>query len=298
MSVTRPAAELLVLPPRPDSTAELLAASALRRGVAVERLAGPVVPARLRGTTAAHLYGGPLFAGAVAADLDLALLEPDDDWLARLPYEYRHRDIALTTLGEARWSRIPMFVKQPREKNLPAGVYADGSCLPGADRLPADTSVLVSEIVTFLVEYRLFVLDATVHAAGRYATYGRLDPAPLDACPHRTAVLDFAAGLLGACADGLPSAVVVDVGLASNADRGDEHWAVVEANMAWFSSCYAADPDRVLDVVVRASGPRHRLAPRDQAFARRSELSPDGPHLASAHAGMAHLGFRSRSRID
>ncbi|MDI1462647.1 ATP-grasp domain-containing protein [Catellatospora sp. KI3] len=72
------------------------------------------------------------------------------------------------------------------------------------DRLPADTAVLVSDIVTFLVEYRLFVLDATVHAASRYAVNGRLDHAPLDACPHRDAVLDFASRLLADCAGTLP----------------------------------------------------------------------------------------------
>ncbi|MET8833575.1 hypothetical protein ABZV78_06640 [Micromonospora sp. NPDC004540] len=66
--------------------------------------------------------------------------------------------------------------------------------------------MLVSEIVTFLLEYRLFVLDAT--------------------------------------------------------------GVVVEANMAWFSTSYAANPDQVLDVVLRAAGPRHRLAPRDHAFTR------------------------------
>ncbi|MGC5021297.1 ATP-grasp domain-containing protein [Micromonospora sp. DT47] len=268
MTIAVPVADFLVLPPRPDSTAELLAESARRRGLAVEPLPSSAVPARLRRAVGGHLYGGPIFAGVVAADLDLALLEPADDWLARLPYEYTRRDITLTTLGEARWSRTPMFVKPPRDKTLTAGVYADGTRLPGNERYPAGTPVLVSEIVTFLVEYRLFVLDATVHAASRYATNGRLDPAPLDACAHRAAVLDFAAGLLDACADSLPSAVVVDVGLASNADRGDEHWAVVEANMAWFSTSYAANPDQVLDVVLRAAGPCHRLAPRDQAFTR------------------------------
>jgi hypothetical protein len=159
-----------------------------------------------------------------------------------------------------------VFVKPPRDKHLPPGVYADGSRLPGG--LPADTPVLVSDIVTFLVEHRLFVLDGTVHTASRYARNGRLDPAPLDACPRRDAVLDFAAGLLDACADGLPSAVVVDVGLAADPDRGDEHWAVVEANMGWFSSAYAAEPDRVLDVVLRAAGPRARVSARDRAFVR------------------------------
>ncbi|MFD0592464.1 hypothetical protein ACFQZ4_07755 [Catellatospora coxensis] len=81
-------------------------------------------------------------------------------------------------------------------------------------------------------------------------------------------MLGFASGLLDACADGLPSAVVVDVGLAADADRGEEHWAVVEANMAWFSTSYAADPDRVLDVVLRAAGPGTRVAARDRPFLR------------------------------
>ncbi|MEV0457386.1 ATP-grasp domain-containing protein [Catellatospora methionotrophica] len=260
--------DFLVLPPRPDSTAHLLAESARRAGLVVEQLTGPVVPDRLRHAAGAHLYGGPVFAGAVADDLGLALLEPDDDWLVRLPHAFTHREIALTTLGEARWSRTPMFVKPPRDKNLPAAVYADGSRLPGVDSLPADTAVLVSDIVTFLVEYRLFVLDGIVHDGSRYAYHGRLDPMPLDTCAHRAAVLAFAAELLDACAESLPSAVVVDVGLVSDPDRAEEHWAVVEANMAWFSSSYAADPDRVLDVVRRAAGPCDRLTPRDQAFIR------------------------------
>jgi hypothetical protein len=68
--------------------------------------------------------------------------------------------------------------------------------------------------VTFLLEYRLFVLDATVHAASN----GRLDPAPLDACPHRAAVLDFAASLLTPALTACPAPSSVDVGLASNAD--------------------------------------------------------------------------------
>ncbi len=81
-------------------------------------------------------------------------------------------------------------------------------------------------------------------------------------------MLDIAAALLDACADSLPRAVVVRVGLASNADRGDEHWALVEANMAWFSTCYAADPGPVLDVVLRSAEPRQRLTPGEQTLTR------------------------------
>ncbi|MFF5225574.1 ATP-grasp domain-containing protein [Dactylosporangium sp. NPDC000521] len=247
--------DVLVLPDRLDATAELLLAAAGRRGLVVRQGLG-------RG---GHVYGGPVFAGQVAAASGLALLDPPDDWLVTLPYRYTCRDIVMSTVGDARWSRTPMFVKQPREKVLPATVYADGSRLAP---LPPDTAVLVSGIVSFLVEYRLFVLDGAVHTASRYATHGRLDPAPLDRCGDRGPVLEFTGALLDACADGLPSAVVVDVGLASDADRGEEQWAVVEANMGWFSACYAADPDRVLDVVLRAAGPRDRLLPRDEPFDR------------------------------
>jgi hypothetical protein len=267
--VTPPdSADILVLPPRPDSTAHLLATAAGQRGVAVAQLTGASVPDHLRNTGRAHFYGGPILAGQVAADLGIAPIEPADDWLTRLPYAYTRRDITLTTLGEARWSRTPVFVKPPRDKTLPAGVYADGGRLPGADRYPSDMPVLVSDVVTFVVEYRLFVLDGTVHTASRYAVHGRLDPAPLEESTDRDAVRAFADDFLDACAGDLPSAVVVDIGLTSDPDRGDEHWAVVEANMGWFSSSYAADPDRVLDVVMRAAGPRERLADRDARFLR------------------------------
>jgi hypothetical protein len=116
--------------------------------------------------------------------------------------------------------------------------------------------VHVSDVVTFAVEYRLFVRDGTVHAASRYARFGRLDVEPFERDPYRRDVLTFAEALLPAVSATLPSAVVVDVGLISDPDRGTEHWAVVEANMAWFSNSYAADIDRVLDVVLRAAGPR------------------------------------------
>jgi hypothetical protein len=65
MTIAVPVAGFLVLPPRLDRTAELLAGSARRRGLAVEHLSSPVVPARLRCAVGGHLYGGPTFAGAV-----------------------------------------------------------------------------------------------------------------------------------------------------------------------------------------------------------------------------------------
>jgi hypothetical protein len=213
-----------------------------------------------------HYYGGPRYARSWVAPLGLALLEPGPDWTAELPHTWTRRTITPTTLGEARRLRHPAFVKPPTDKSFPAGVYADGSRLPGPHAYPADTPVHISDVVTFAVEYRLFVLDGEVHTTSRYAVFGRLDVAPPEVDPRSDDALAFAHAFLAAQATTLPSAVVLDVGLISDPDRGTEEWSIVEANMAWFSNSYAADPERVLDVVLRAAGPRSVLRPEDTGF--------------------------------
>ncbi|MGW3340678.1 ATP-grasp domain-containing protein [Streptomyces sp. NPDC001009] len=259
----------LALAPQYTTTSELLSASARRRGMDVEVLPahGGVDTAMAR--RGGHYYGGPAFAARVVDALEVALLEPSDEWLTTLPYEYTGRRITMATLGEARGLSRPAFVKPPSAKSFPAAVYADGSRLPEGPELSPEVPVQISDVVTWAAEFRLYVLDGEVRTGSRYSTFGRLDAEPLEGHRHEGAALEFADSLLAACGDGLPSAVVVDIGLLAAPEGGAaEQWAVVEANMAWFSNCYAADPDRALDVVLRSAGPRTRLAGRDGRFCR------------------------------
>ncbi|GAA1558966.1 MULTISPECIES: ATP-grasp domain-containing protein [Streptomyces] len=241
------------------STAELLGRAAARRGFDV--LARPERPPS---GGPVHWYGGPLAADRVAAGLGLGLLEPADGWPAGLPYALLRRRVRLTTLAEARTLPGPCFVKPPSAKigALPAAVYGaaggGGVRLPGPEVLDGATPVLVSSVVEFAAEYRLFVLDGEVAAGSRYAVYGRLDPEALDAGARA-----FGREVLEEAAETLPSAVCVDVGRLT-----DGTWAVVEANMPWFAHCYAAETERVLDVVLRAAGPRERVSGRDVRFLR------------------------------
>ncbi|MBR7834136.1 ATP-grasp domain-containing protein [Actinospica durhamensis] len=259
---------VLVFPPRFNDTARVLSEAAARRGLRIETLSTWRVPEHLRGHGAAHLYAGPLFADAVGAELNLALLQPPEDFLPSLDPAFLARDVRLASIAEARTIRRPVFVKPPADKQFPAKVYADGSKLPGPDAVDDDLPVLVSDVVRFLVEYRLFVLDGAIHTGSRYATDGDLDIAPLDPANADTALaLDFADDLLRATAARLPSAVVVDVGILRSED-GARRPAVIEANMAWASGHYAADADRVLDVVLRAAFDHGMLTTRDTPFAR------------------------------
>jgi hypothetical protein len=253
----------LILPPAPTGTAQLLAGAARSRGMEVRILARRPVPRGLFGRT--HLYGGEAFADAVAPELGMALLQPPARWLADLPVEFTRREIVFTTLGEARRLGQARFVKPAAGKAFPAQVYAPGGDLPSG--VPDPTPVLVAEPVHFAQEYRLHVLDGVVRAGGRYAVHGVLDPAPPDTLPEWQAVLAFAAELLRRDGQALPSAVVVDVGVILAGD-GIGAPAVVEANEAWFSNCYAADPAGVLDVVLGSALPAGEVRTRDRVFVR------------------------------
>ncbi|WP_190110987.1 ATP-grasp domain-containing protein [Streptomyces cinnamoneus] len=244
----------LLLPPRLTASAEAVRDAAHRRGLATVQLPAFVVPDGLR---AGHLHAGPAFADAVAPGLGIAPLEAPEDWLARLEREHTQRQILAVPIAEAYALRRPAFVTSPNDKSLRAMVYADGSRLPGPDAVGPHTPVLVSDIVEFTVEYRLYLLDGAVHAGSRYAENGRLSLGPLSADAAA-----FGAELLAAYGRTLPAAIVVDVGTTGG------RWAVIEANAAWASGLYTVDPDRALDVILRAAGPRGAVTPRDRPFVR------------------------------
>ncbi|MEU4264298.1 ATP-grasp domain-containing protein [Streptomyces sp. NPDC025273] len=259
---------LLALAPHRSATAGLLAGAARDRGMEVVILPRAGVPDRLRGRSGAHYYGGPHFASGVAGPLGVTLLEPDEGWLDALPYPFTGRGITRVRLSAARREKGPVFVKPPTDKSFPAAVYEDGSALQVPSH-GSDPLVQVSEVVTWAAEFRLFLLDGEIRAGSRYATFGRLDAAPLKGHPDEAGIRDFARRLAEACGATLPSAVVVDVGrMWGTGGRDTERWAVVEANMAWFSNVYAADPAGALDVVLRAAGPRGQVRARDARFHR------------------------------
>ncbi|MFI6598590.1 ATP-grasp domain-containing protein [Nonomuraea sp. NPDC050536] len=164
-------------------------------------------------------------------------------------------------MGQARRHRVPRFVKPAAGRLFPAGVRPDGAGPPS--RLPSELPVLSAEPVVFAEEYRLHVLDGELRAASRYAVHEVLESAPLPP-PHPA--VGFGRRLVNHLASGLPSAVVLDVGILSDSGR----FAVVEADEAWFSNAYAADAERVPDVNPRAAGPAREIRDTERPFRRRT----------------------------
>lgn len=238
----------LLLSSRSTDDNQALWRAAVRSGWNVERARGITVPDGLAGEELV-IYVEALFAPEIAKKLSLQLIGPAEDWLVKLPAEYRKREIRLLTLGGARKLRVPAFVKPPNDKLFTATVFGSG------DDLPADyddsMAVLVAEPVTFEVEYRSFVLDRAVRTISPYLRHGRLAKLDDFAAPddEQREAAEFARRIVSDNSIELPRAVVIDVGRISG--RG---WAVVEANAAWGSGIYGCDPMEVLAVIRHAAG--------------------------------------------
>lgn len=236
----------LILTPRFTDDSQALWKAAAQLGWSVERLGSWRVPDHFRSLDDIALYVEALFAQTMADQLGLELLSPPEDWLVRLPFEYKRRDIRLTTLGEARKLETAAFVKPPNDKSFPANVYESGSLPIEYDD---NMSVLVSDIVSWEAEFRCFVLDRSLVTYSIYARNGDLQRATQfqSEMAEDRELEDFMARLLVDSRVDLPDATVIDVGYIQGAG-----WACVEQNAAWGAGIYGCDPIKVLEVVRRA----------------------------------------------
>jgi len=243
----------LILTPRFSDDAQALWRAAQRMNWKVERLTSWRVPDELKSIPDPVLYLEGLFGPSLAGEFGMRLSEPSIDWLPGLPFEYRKRDIELTTIAAARTIEQPKFMKPPNDKSFPAGIYA-GPQLPL--EFGDDAPVLISEIVTWEREFRCFILDRQVRTMSIYLRNGVLQR-EFDFAASEEELADartMADSLLHDPRVPLPKAAVVDVGFIR--DRG---WAVIEQNAAWGSGIYGCDPSIVLEVIRHASQKNSRL---------------------------------------
>lgn len=208
----------------------------------------PKVPDHLMGKPGDFIiYGEPLFAEAVADQLGLLLLEPPIDWLTSIPRELKSRDVAMTTLAEARPETRPQFVKPADGKIFDPKVYQSGTELPTEDHVDGSIPVLCSGIVDFRLEVRCFVHQRKVLTLSPYwrddALAERDGGWPFETAEKELA-RDFATKVCESAEVGLPPACTVDVGRLA-----DGSWAVIEANPCWGAGLYGCDPALVLSAL-------------------------------------------------
>lgn len=244
----------LILTNRYSTDSQRLWKAAIARGWSVHRISGIRIPNDLRSLPRPVIYAEALVGPLLAEELGVELQDPPLEWLPDLPEPYRKRSIHLSTLGEARTSVIPKFVKPPNDKSFPARVYR-GSELP--EGLLDETPVLVAEIVEWETEFRCFVVDRAVVAFSIYLRSGQLqeDNGYASSESEEQELRDFIQHLLDDSAIDLLDSTVLDLGKI--AGRG---WAIVEQNSVWGAGIYGCNPDAVLTALERAS---RKIGPKE-----------------------------------
>lgn len=200
-------------------------------------------------------YGSQLFCEIISQQMNWKLKANSFDWLAKLPNYFTQRKIEYMTLAEARKITERKFIKPADDKCFDAKVYEIGTFNP-PDEIESWYPTLVSEPVTFDLEYRCFVDMKGVRTWSNYSFYGEInDPrhhnmVPVDQggnsrLPHEFVndlvhYIDFHTNVE-------LEASVIDVGRIPG-----KGWAIIEANPAWASGLYGCDPTAAFNVMRQA----------------------------------------------
>lgn len=196
-------------------------------------------------------YGSQTFCEVIAQQMNWTLKQNSFDWLAKVPKEFTKRQIDFMTLGEAKKISERKFIKPADDKCFDAKIYEPGEFKPH-ESIQDDYPVLVSEIVDWDMEYRVFVghgeSNRRVFTWSNYLFYGEINNPQLhNMIPGNLSHIDdFISAMLWSCfknnIDIVPS--VIDVGIIHN-----KGWAVIETNQAWASGLYGCDPMQALKVM-------------------------------------------------
>lgn len=190
------------------------------------------------------------------AGVPLDLSAPGPAWLASVPRDLTGRAVWAGTLADYTAGDGPDagWVKPAEAKveRLPAqwATRTQTVALAAAAGLPGEAWLQVCpERLVLREEHRAFIVDGDVVAMSPYLD---ADAASWDAAwTGRTDLdVDGAAAFARQCAArlSLPRGVVIDV--ARDVDRG---WVLLEANPAWASNPYGADPVGVVRTILAAN---------------------------------------------
>lgn len=232
-----------------------------------------------------------------ASGVEHPFLSPGPHWLTTVPQRFLGRRVWSGTLADMPYQGpVDTFYKLAEHKHsgVPAGVHLGrGAFKRAVIRAFAGADVeglhfIGSEPVEYRREYRCFIAHGKVTAASFYRcflpgiaestveiTWDAYESAADRRYPAGStaeAVL-FAQEVVDAMGSGQPPGYVLDVGTD---DQGN--WSVIEANAAWSSNIYHADPAGVIASILASQEPGHPewvWAP-DEVFINRARPLPDG----------------------
>lgn len=234
---------ILILSPRNTQDSLTLLQTAFQQGWKVYKLANWRIPDNFEETDKIAIYGEPLFAKIIAAQLNKVLLEPMHNWLTQLDFSYTQRKIDYLPLKALEKISFPSFIKPPDDKLFPAKIYQSPQEILEQKHIDKEQYILTSQPVSFIKEFRLHILQNEILGCSRYAVDGKLDITCQDKDIKNA--IDFTQSLIQNLSHTLPPVIVIDVGLLNT-----KQWAVIEANPCFGSGLYANPPYAILTMLL------------------------------------------------
>ncbi len=226
---------LLIMPLQADPEREALARAWQAAGGKVQRLARIWAPEPASAEQSVAVYGNAIFCQVLADALNLQLLGPEDDLLARLPRPLTGRAVTVSRLAQAAHLNYPCFVSSLPPKLFTSGIVGSAPRLASlTEGLSRKTGLLVSEVVHFEAEARAFIYDRKVLDLSVYRGKGERDEA--------MALAETVAAL-----EGTPFGYTVDLGLVSGA------WTVMKFHPSWEARLRGCDPAKVIFSIAAAT---------------------------------------------
>jgi len=231
---------VLILSRRYSRDSQLLYNAAINNSWKVWRFVTRDIPDWVRDGDVT-IYCETAFADYLASELNIQLLTPSDSVLPTLPLNLVKRNIEYTLYKNFIKPVEKKFIKPADYKFFPAGVYSVDDEIPGISYCQDEDPILISDIVTFVDEYRLFVTNGRIVTGSSYVKdmlfvgdqSGELDLS--------ADLLDFANDVITTIKECMPDSYVLDIGTL---DTGD--FAVIEFNPSWASGIYGSDPEKIL----------------------------------------------------
>ncbi|WP_298517025.1 ATP-grasp domain-containing protein [uncultured Kordia sp.] len=237
--------KIIILSPNFSEDSKIISQAAIDSEFTTIRFGGWNVPTEYQKDVVA-VYGEDLFTTIVAEQCSLKLLKPADDWLASVPTKYTLRNIQYDRFGNIQ-NVQNKFIKPVDFKFFPAGVYTSVEEIQGYSTIDATIEVFVSDVVSWAIEVRCFIIDRQLQTWSTYIYNGEIELKNTILENEETEMLSFLNEFLTDKTIDLPKAVVIDVGYIS-----DKGWALIEANPVWSSGVYACNPKKVIDTIVKS----------------------------------------------
>lgn len=189
-------------------------------------------------------YGSQTFCEIISQQLNWNLIGNSFDWLAKVPIKYTKRKIDFMPLKEARRYKEKKFIKPADEKVFPALIYEAETFNP-PECVLEDTPTLISEIVSFVSEFRCFVKDQKVQTYSCYIHNELINHEDHWKDPKIYDGLESPEVFVNRMLQEVYSEPsVIDVGIVPGLG-----WAIIESNQAWASGIYGCDPVEALKVI-------------------------------------------------